>query len=67
MSIPTNPVLHFIYWLINTPGFGGLAVSAIIFTCLGTFAVVLRWIAAGARADETSAYTYPTSALHHGD
>jgi hypothetical protein len=67
MSIPANPVLHYIYWLINTPGFGGLAVAAIILSCLGTFAVVLRWILAGAQADEPSTYTYPTSALHHSD
>ena len=67
MSMPPDPILHSIYWLINTPGLGGLSVAAIILSCLGIFAAVLRWIAAGARADEPSTYAYPTSALLHRD
>ena len=67
MSIPPNPILHLIYWLINTPGLGGLSVAAIILACLGSFAATLRWIAAGAHADETPTYAFPTPALHHRD
>jgi len=67
MNIPPDPILQFIYWLINTPGLGGLSVAAIILACLGSFAAVLRWIKAGAQADESATYAYPTSALHHRD
>lgn len=61
---PDTPVLRFIFWLVNTPGLGGLAVGAIVAGALASFAAGLRWIARGAAAPEASAYPYPTSALH---
>ncbi len=65
MSFPMdNSIVAFLYWLVNTPGLGGLAVIAIVFTCLGSFVAALRWILEGGRADETTVYAYPTPALH---
>ncbi len=65
MTLPPDaPILRFIFWLVNTPGLGGLGVAAIIAGCLTTFAAALRWIAAGAHAAEPSVYPYPTPALH---
>lgn len=65
MNFPLgNPIYHFLYWLVNTPGLGGLAVTLIITACLGSFAGALRWIVRGARADEPASYAYPTPALH---
>lgn len=67
MSIPPEPILNFIYWLLNTPGIGGLAVAAIVLACLGGSAAVLRWIVAAGQVDEGPVYPYPPSALHHRD
>jgi hypothetical protein len=65
MNFPLeNPVFGFLYWLINTPGLGGLGVGLIVITCLGSFAGALLWIVRGAQADESVVYAYPTSALH---
>jgi hypothetical protein len=65
MNFPLdNPIYHFLYWLVNTPGLGGLGVGFIIVACLSSFAAALRWIARGAQADEPTTYAYPTSAFH---
>jgi hypothetical protein len=65
---PGGQVFNTIYWLFNTPGIGGLAVVALIGGCLAVCGAALRWIAAGAAADDPATYAYPTSALfHHPD
>ncbi len=65
MSLPMdNGIFAFLYWLVNTPGLGGLAVIAIVMICLGSFAAALRWIVLGGEADENTVYAYPTPALH---
>ncbi len=65
MSLPMdNGFFAFLYWLVNTPGLGGLAVIAIVMICLGSFAAALRWILQGGEVDETTVYAYPTPALH---
>ena len=61
---PDTPILRFIFWLVNTPGLGGLAVGAIVAGSLASFAAALRWIARGAAVAEGSVYAYPTPALH---
>jgi hypothetical protein len=50
MSLPPDSLLNHLYWLINTPGIGGLSVAAIVLACLGSAVAVLRWIVAGGRA-----------------
>ena len=68
MNFPLdNPLVRFLYWLVDTPGLGGLAVGLIVMICLSAFAGALRWIARGAQADEPTSYAYPTPALydHH--
>jgi len=65
MNFPLeNPIFRFLYWLVNTPGLGGLVVGLIVMGCLGSFFAALRWIARGAQVDEPITYAYPTSALH---
>lgn len=64
MNFPENTLTQFLYWLINTPGLGGVAVgllAASIFTAVG---LTLRWIAAAGKLSETETYAYPTPALH---
>ena len=59
-----NPIFQFFFWLVNTPGLGGLFVSLIVIIWVGAAGSALRWIARGAQADETETYAYPTPALH---
>ena len=66
MNFPQDsPIFQFLYWLVNTPGLGGVAVVAVVATALGSFAVALRWIVSGGQVDDPITYAYPTSALHH--
>ena len=65
MSFPTdNGIFALLYWLVNTPGIGGLAVIAVVVTSLACFSAALHWIHEGGKADETTVYAYPTPALH---
>ena len=59
-----NPFLEFLYWLLNTPGLGGLIVGLIVIIWIGAAGSAVRWIARGALADEPETYPYPTPALH---
>lgn len=59
-----NPIFQFFFWLVNTPGLGGLFVSLIVIIWVVAAGSALRWIARGAEADETETYSYPTPALH---
>ena len=66
MNFPMEkPIFQFLYWLVNTPGLGGVAVGIIVIIAVSFVGSALRWIANGARADETDTYAYPTPALHH--
>jgi hypothetical protein len=60
---PDLPILRFIFWLINTPGLGGVFLVVVTFTCVGSALAALRWIVRGAEADEPITYAYPTSTL----
>ena len=65
MNFPMDyPVFKFFYWLLNTPGLGGIIVSILAGTILLTFGKTLRWIILGGQAAENEVYTYPTSGLH---
>ena len=65
MNFPLeNPIFQFFYWLVNTPGLGGIAVGLIVIISVSSYAGALRWIAQGAQADEPETYAYPTPTLH---
>jgi hypothetical protein len=59
-----NPFFQFFYWLVDTPGLGGLSVGLIVVIWLIAAGSAVRWIARGALADEPETYAYPTPALH---
>jgi hypothetical protein len=65
MNFPLdNPIFQSLYWLVNTPGLGGLVVALIVIISVTAYGSALRWIARGAQADELETYAYPTPALH---
>lgn len=60
MNFPMDlPLFRFLYWLVNTAGVGGAVVGLIAATVIAGYALMLRWIAAGANADERTTYPYP--------
>lgn len=64
MNFPMEfPLFRFLYWLINTPGVGGMTVLLIVGGSLAIYFSTLRWIARGGQTDEAEVYTYPTSSL----
>ena len=67
MNFPETPFFEWLYWLLNTPGLGGIIVGLLALFILVMVFFTLRWIARGADADEKSEYAYPTPALLHGD
>jgi hypothetical protein len=65
MNFPLeNPIFQFFYWLVDTPGLGGLAVGLIVIVMVSGVGGALRWISRGAQADEPETYAYPTPSLH---
>jgi hypothetical protein len=65
MNFPLEyPIFRFFYWLVNTPGLGGIAVSMVGGGSLLAYGLILRWIRQGADAKEVETYVYPTPALH---
>ncbi len=68
MNFPMQySLFQFFYWLVNTPGLGGIAVAVVGGGSVLAYALTLRWIRKGVQAGESETYAYPTSALHqHG-
>jgi hypothetical protein len=65
MNFPMdNPIFQFFYWLMNTPGVGGVIVILLVAASILIYAGVLFWISRGGQADEPETYAYPTSTLH---
>ncbi len=65
MNFPMDsPFFQFLYWLMNTPGLGGIAVVGLAAALAVIFATTLFWIGSGAKAKEANTYAYPTPALH---
>lgn len=58
-------IFQFFYWLVNTPGIGGVAVALVGGGSVLAYALTLRWIHLGAKVEEKETYAYPTPALHH--
>ena len=65
MNFPMDsPVFQFFYWLVNTAGLGGIAVSLVGGGSVLAYFLTLRWIRRGGEADDAETYAYPTPALH---
>jgi hypothetical protein len=68
MNFPLEyAIFRFFYWLVNTPGLGGIAVGVFAGGSLLIYGLTLRWIHNGDMADEPEAYAYPTPTLHVHD
>jgi hypothetical protein len=68
MNFPMDfPLFRLLYWLINTPGNGGIAVLLVGGGSLTAYFLVLRWITSGSQADEVDVYTFPTPSLLEHD
>ncbi|MFZ0545025.1 MAG: hypothetical protein WAM60_06290 [Candidatus Promineifilaceae bacterium] len=66
MNIPfDNPVIQFLYWLLNTPGLGGIAVLLVGSGSILAYGLTLRWIKTGGELAEVETFAYPTPALTH--
>ena len=67
MNFPDEPITRALYWIINTPGVGGIAALLVGGGSITAYLLTLRWIVLGSRADEDDEYVYPTpSLLGHG-
>lgn len=65
MNFPMEyPLMRFLYWLINTPGIGGVIVGLVGTGSMVAYSLTLFWIKQGGDAEELEAYAYPTPALH---
>lgn len=66
MNIPfDNPVIQFLYWLLHTPGLGGIAVLLVGSGSILAYGLTLRWINAGGEVEEVETFAYPTPTLTH--
>ena len=63
MNFPDNPLFRLLYWIINTPGIGGITVLLVGGGSVTMYLLTLRWISRGSQADEPDVYTFPTSTL----
>ncbi len=67
MNFPDTPLIEFLYWLINSPGNGGVAVAALGIGIVTSVGLVLRWVSQGGQEEGETTYAYPTTALHKHD
>ncbi len=64
MNFPMdNPFFQFVFWVLNSPGVGGIAVGLIVLISVSIYTSTIVWIARGAQANKPEIYTYPTSTL----
>lgn len=69
MNFPmSQPIFQFFYWLVNTPGLGGVVLMILIpGAALAAFRT-LYWISKGGQAkEEAETYSYPTPSLHDSE
>ena len=60
MNFPMEyPIFQFFYWLVNTGGVGGAVVLLIAVIVTSSYALTLRWIAAGAKESDGEGYAFP--------
>jgi len=58
-----NPFFQFLFWVVDTPGIGGIAVALVAVISVSFYASALYWVARGAQVDEPDTYAYPTPTL----
>ncbi len=63
----SQPLYQFFYWLVNTPGLGGIVLIVLTFSVVVAAIATFRWIYAGGKGEETETYSYPTPPLYHSD
>ncbi len=61
---PDSLLFELLFWMINTPGMGGVFASLLGGGILLAIGVTLRWISKGGQESEVEEYAYPTPALH---
>jgi hypothetical protein len=65
MNFPMGlPFFQFLYWLVNSPGIGGVLLVLLTGGVVFAFVQVLHWVSQGGQAKENETYSYPTPALH---
>ena len=65
MNFPMeNELMQILYWLVNTPGLGGLISILLGGGSILTYALMLRWIIQGGNVREDDIYLYPTPSFH---
>ena len=68
MNFPmTQPIFQFFYWLVNTPGLGGVVLLLLIPGAALAAFFTLNWISKGRQAKESETYSYPTPSIHHNE
>jgi len=68
MNFPmTQPIFQFFYWLVNTPGLGGITLLLLIAGATIAAIGTLHWIKGKDQAKESETYSYPTRSLFHDD
>ena len=68
MTFPmAQPIFQFFYWLVNTPGLGGIVLLILTTGTVLAAILTLRWISDGRQAKEPETYSFPTSSLLHDD
>ncbi len=66
MNFPnTQPLFQFFYWLVNTPGLGGIVLIVLTLSVVVAAISTFRWIYVGGKGEETETYSYPTPPLYH--
>ena len=65
MNFPDEPLIRFLYWLVDTAGLGSIIVAITGGGIVTAVALTLNWIRRGSNADETEVYTHPTPSLIH--
>jgi len=65
MNFPLEyPIFQFFYWLVNTPGVGGMLVIIIGGVCTAGAFFILRWIALAAKIGESETSSFPSPDFH---
>ena len=68
MNFPiTQPIFQFFYWLVNTPGLGGVVILLLSLGAALAAFWTLQWISDGSQTKESETYSYPTPSLFHKD
>jgi hypothetical protein len=66
MNVPIdNPIIQFLFWLLHTPGVGGIAVIVVGLGSVLIYTFTLLWIRAGEAVGDADMYSYPTPTLIH--